>query len=132
MHQLKGRGMNCVAAKVAEKILVFFQHDNAHTGARQQITEHHSRRAGAGDAAGRSFEFLHDSPFGVHGRLLASGELLVRTTIHLWMLSTSYSGRRKSRMAIFAPDRYSECAWRCWDARGLALTILAEKTASDL
>ena len=43
--------MHGVAAEVAEKIRMFFQHHDIDTGARQQKAEHHAGRAAAGDAA---------------------------------------------------------------------------------
>src|SRR5438552_9656703 len=51
MHHFERGRMNCVAAKIAQKICVLFQHDYGNAGARQQETEHHSRRTTAGDAA---------------------------------------------------------------------------------
>src|SRR5213592_1351568 len=45
--------MNCVAAKVAQKICMLLEHDDVDAGAGQQKTEHHAGRATAGDAAAR-------------------------------------------------------------------------------
>jgi len=42
--------MDRVAAKVAQKISMLLEHHDIHAGARQKKTEHHSRRAAAGDA----------------------------------------------------------------------------------
>ena len=51
VHHFEGRGMNSIAAKVAQEIAVLFQHQYFHAGARQQIPQHHAGRAAAGDAA---------------------------------------------------------------------------------
>ena len=51
MHQLERGRMNRVAAEIAVKIGVLFQHCDFHPGARQQITGHHSRRAATDDDA---------------------------------------------------------------------------------
>ena len=50
-HQFERRGMNRVAAKIAEKIGVFLQHHDIDAGARQQKSQHHSGGAAAGNAA---------------------------------------------------------------------------------
>jgi hypothetical protein len=42
--------MHGIAAKVAEKIRMLLQNDNAYPGARQEKSKHHSRRSTAGDA----------------------------------------------------------------------------------
>ncbi len=51
VHQFERGGMNRVAAKIAEKIRVLFEHQHFHSGARQQECKDHSRRAAAHDAA---------------------------------------------------------------------------------
>src|SRR5215469_11430206 len=43
--------MDCVAAKIAEKVLVLFEHRYLDTLARQQVPEHHARRTAADDTA---------------------------------------------------------------------------------
>ena len=53
VHQFERRGMHRVAAEVAEKIRMFFQHHDIDTGARQQKAEHHAGRTAADDATGR-------------------------------------------------------------------------------
>ena len=50
-HQFERRRMNRVAAKVAEEIGVLLEHRHVDAGAGQQESQHHSRRAAAGDAA---------------------------------------------------------------------------------
>ena len=50
-HQLERRGMNRVAAEIAEEIGVLLQHHDADAGARQQESKHHPGGAAAGDAA---------------------------------------------------------------------------------
>ena len=40
---LEGRGMNGVAAKVAQEVGVLLEHDDVDAGARQQEAEHHAR-----------------------------------------------------------------------------------------
>ncbi len=52
VHQFERRGMNGVAAKVAEEIRVLFQNDNVDAGARQQKSQHDAGRPAAGNAAG--------------------------------------------------------------------------------
>jgi hypothetical protein len=52
VHQLEGRGMDGVAAEIAEEVGVLLEHHHLDPGAGEQEAEHHSRRAAAGDAAG--------------------------------------------------------------------------------
>ena len=51
VHHVQGRGMDGVAAEVAQEVAVLLQHHGLHTGARQQEAQHHARRAAAHDAA---------------------------------------------------------------------------------
>jgi hypothetical protein len=51
VHELEGRRMDRVTAKIAQKIRVLFEHDNVNSGAGQEKCEHHSRRATASDTA---------------------------------------------------------------------------------
>ena len=53
VHDLQGRGMDRVAAKIAKEIPVPFQHNGLDTGARQQKPEHDSGRPATDDAACR-------------------------------------------------------------------------------
>src|SRR5271166_2299684 len=49
--------MHGVAAKVAIEVLVLFEDGDVHTGAGQQITEHHTGGSSSDNTAGRS-QFL--------------------------------------------------------------------------
>ena len=51
VHQFERRRMHGVAAKIAKKIGILFQHDDIDAGARQQKTKHHSGGTAAGDTA---------------------------------------------------------------------------------
>jgi hypothetical protein len=51
VHKFERGGMNGVAAKIAVEIGMLLQHRDFHTGARQQITGHHSSRSAANDDA---------------------------------------------------------------------------------
>ena len=51
MHQLQSGGMDRVAAKVAQKIGVFFEDHDIDACAGQQETHHHPCRTTAGDTA---------------------------------------------------------------------------------
>ena len=51
VHELERRGMNRVAAEIAEEIGVLLQHHDTNARARQQESEHHSGGTAAGDAA---------------------------------------------------------------------------------
>ena len=53
VHQLQRRGMDGVAAEIAQEISVLLQHDDIDAGARQQQTQHHAGRTAANDAACR-------------------------------------------------------------------------------
>ena len=53
VHQFEGRWMHGVAAEVAKKVRIFFQHHDVDAGTRQQKAEHHPGRSAAGDATGR-------------------------------------------------------------------------------
>ncbi len=57
VHDLKRGGVDCVAAKVAQEILVLFQHRDVNAGARQQKSEHHAGRTAACDHAARGDGF---------------------------------------------------------------------------
>ena len=52
VHHLERRGMDGVAAEVAQEVGVLLQHHDVDAGARQQQPEHHAGRTAAGDAAG--------------------------------------------------------------------------------
>ena len=49
MHQLEGRGMDRVAAEIAEEIRVLFQHLHLAARSREQQAGHDSRWSPAGD-----------------------------------------------------------------------------------
>jgi hypothetical protein len=51
VHHLEGRGMDGVAAKVAQEVGVLLEHHHVHAGACEQEAEHHAGRATANDAA---------------------------------------------------------------------------------
>ena len=51
LHDVERRGMDRVAAKVAQEIGVLLEHHDVDAGARQQKSQHHPRRPAAGDAA---------------------------------------------------------------------------------
>jgi hypothetical protein len=53
LHDVERRGMDRVAAEVAQEIGVLLQHHDVDAGARQQEAEHHSRRTAARHAAAR-------------------------------------------------------------------------------
>ena len=53
MHDLERGGMDGVAAKVAEEIGVFLQHNDVDVGAGKEEAEHHAGRSAAGDATAR-------------------------------------------------------------------------------
>ena len=58
VHHLERRGMDGVAAEVAQEVGVLLQHHHVDAGARQQEAEHHAGGPAAGDAAGGG-ELLH-------------------------------------------------------------------------
>ena len=53
VHQLERRGVDGVAAEIAQEIGVLLQHHDVDAGAGQQKAQHHAGRAAAGDAAAR-------------------------------------------------------------------------------
>jgi hypothetical protein len=53
MHQFESGWMDGVAAKVAEKIRVLLEDDDADTGAGEQKPEHYSRRSTTNNNAAR-------------------------------------------------------------------------------
>ena len=53
IHELQRRGMNSIAAKIAKKVGMLFQHHDLDAGAGQEKPEHHACRATAGDTAFR-------------------------------------------------------------------------------
>jgi hypothetical protein len=53
VHDLERRGMDRVAAEVAEEVGVLLQHHDIDAGASEQKPEHHPGRPAAGDGASR-------------------------------------------------------------------------------
>ncbi len=51
VHELERRRMHGIAAEIAEKVRVLFQHHHANARARQKKAKHHSGRSAARDAA---------------------------------------------------------------------------------
>jgi hypothetical protein len=51
IYQCEGRGMDGIAAKVAQEIAMFLEHDDVNAGPREKEAEHESTRTAAGDAA---------------------------------------------------------------------------------
>ena len=51
VHHLQRRGMNCVAAEIAQKILVLFEHEHVDADTGQEHAEHHPGRPSTGNAA---------------------------------------------------------------------------------
>src|SRR5438093_2253697 len=51
VHQFESGRMDGIAAKVTQKISMFFEHHNVNPGAREQETQHHASGATAGNAA---------------------------------------------------------------------------------
>jgi hypothetical protein len=74
VHELEGGRVHSVAAKVTQKIGVFFQHHDLNAGARQKEAEHHSGRTAAGNTALRvTLGSRHGSAFALnHSRELAA------------------------------------------------------------
>ena len=54
VHHFERRGMNRVAAKVAQKIRVLLKHHHVNPRPRQQVSEHYARRSTTGNAASRN------------------------------------------------------------------------------
>ncbi len=50
-HHVEGRGMDGVAAEIAQEVGVLLEHDHVDAGARQQEAEHEPARPTADDAA---------------------------------------------------------------------------------
>jgi hypothetical protein len=59
VHKLESRRVDRIAAEIAEKIRVFFHHDDLDACAREQESEHHPGRSTADDAAGRIQPLAH-------------------------------------------------------------------------
>ena len=53
VHHRQCRGMDGVAAEVAEEVGVLLQHQGLDAGPPEEVAEHHSRRPAADDAAAR-------------------------------------------------------------------------------
>src|SRR5215475_9031801 len=67
VQDFQGRGVNSIAAEIAQEVDMLLEHQHAHAGARQQESRHHSCRSAAHDAA-CSLELV-----GRHGSLLLWG-----------------------------------------------------------
>ena len=57
VHDLERRGMNGVAAEIAQKIGVLLQHHDVDAGAGQQEAQHHAGGTAAGNGALRCYGF---------------------------------------------------------------------------
>ena len=57
VDHLQGRGMDGVAAEIAEEVRVLLEHDHVDAGAREKEAEHHAGRSAAGNAAARNERF---------------------------------------------------------------------------
>ena len=70
VHDLERRGMDGVAAEVAQEVGVLLQHHDIDAGAGEQIAEHHAGRPASGDAAASGDDFVGMAQAGP--RVLAS------------------------------------------------------------
>src|SRR5262249_18029117 len=61
VHEFECRGMNRVAAEVAQKIRVLLEHGDVDAGSGQKQAQHHARWTAAGDGTGCG-NCLHVSP----------------------------------------------------------------------
>ena len=64
-EQLKRRGMDSIAAKVAQEVGVFFQHQRPHARAREQQSGHHAGRSAADDEHSRFACRVWTAPLGI-------------------------------------------------------------------
>src|SRR5580692_6763338 len=71
VHQFERRGMNRVAAKIAKKVRMLFEHLDLYSGAGEKKAEHHAGRSSAHDAA-TSPHGLGMGIGGMHGRVPVS------------------------------------------------------------
>src|SRR5688572_2432763 len=51
VHDLQRRGMDGIAAEIAQEVRMLFEHGHLDAGAREQKSEHHAGGPAAGDAA---------------------------------------------------------------------------------
>ena len=58
VHDLEGRGMDRVAAKIPQEVRVLFQHGHFHALPGEKQPQHHARRPAAGDAAAHGHCFI--------------------------------------------------------------------------
>ena len=70
-HYLQGRRVDRVAAKVAQEVGVFLEHDHVDTGPREQVAEHHPGGPATGDAAARA-QRLQGGPQRSSARMVGS------------------------------------------------------------
>jgi hypothetical protein len=61
VHELESGGMDCVAAKIAEKIGVLFEDEYVDAHAGEKETQHHARGAASCDAAVGTECLVHGS-----------------------------------------------------------------------
>ena len=64
VHHFEGRGMNRVAAEIAQEVAMLFHHHDLDAGAREEISEHHPGRPAAGDGASGVDRLQLSSPVG--------------------------------------------------------------------
>src|SRR5580693_9326407 len=65
VHRFEGRRMDRVAAKIAQKICMFFENDRIDAGAGKEKPEHHPGRSAADDAAAAGeclWSLVHSPP----------------------------------------------------------------------
>ena len=89
-HELERRGMNGVAAEIAQEVGMFLQHHHIDARTREQKAEHETARPAANDATPR-------------------GQLLDRCTLDLLAPPTEQP-RCSAKCRPFAPWRYSPLA----------------------
>ncbi len=77
VHQLEGRGMDRIAAEIAEEVGVLLEDEDADAGARQKEAQHHAGRAAARDGAAD----LHGFGGSCSVRAIIHGDHLSRWTL---------------------------------------------------
>ena len=105
-EQFQSGGVNGIASKIAEEILVLFKNQHIHTRAREEKSQHHTGRTSTGDATPRpqSLMLCSCACLFIYGDKLIDPEYSrngVVFHLHIAFLSTwEYRGNRLDQRAI--------------------------------
>ena len=116
VHELQRRGVQGIAAKIAQEIGVLFEDGHGDARARQQIARHHARRAAAHDAAaGRQIAHSWNSSFALHLSKIAARDCsLLRAALMLADAQLKPLDKQGARSSCLQPAILGGAQSRAW------------------